>query len=37
VAAEPLAERLVAQLEVGEPERLTELLTRFAHPPSGEA
>jgi MarR family transcriptional regulator, lower aerobic nicotinate degradation pathway regulator len=36
VAAEPLAERLVAELEPGEPERLAELLTRFAHPESGE-
>ncbi|MEU9365037.1 MarR family transcriptional regulator [Streptomyces avermitilis] len=37
VAAEPLAERLIAALEPGEPERLTDLLTRFAHPASGEA
>jgi MarR family transcriptional regulator, lower aerobic nicotinate degradation pathway regulator len=37
VAAEPLAERLVAELGPGEPERLTDLLTRFAHPPGGEA
>ncbi|MFJ3778700.1 MarR family winged helix-turn-helix transcriptional regulator [Streptomyces sp. NPDC090075] len=29
VAAEPLAERLVAELEPGEPEKLTELLTRL--------
>jgi DNA-binding MarR family transcriptional regulator len=29
VAAEPLAERLVAQLGPGEPEQLTDLLTRF--------
>ncbi|MEU1167085.1 MarR family transcriptional regulator [Streptomyces sp. NPDC005921] len=28
-AAEPLAERLVAELEPGEPEKLTELLTRL--------
>ncbi|MFG2958431.1 MarR family winged helix-turn-helix transcriptional regulator [Streptomyces sp. NPDC048291] len=32
VAAEPLAERLVAGLEPGEREQLTGLLTRFAHP-----
>ncbi|MEW1775985.1 MarR family transcriptional regulator [Streptomyces sp. NPDC086777] len=32
VAAEPPAERLVAGLEEGEREQLTELLTRFAHP-----
>ncbi|MES4904545.1 MULTISPECIES: MarR family transcriptional regulator [unclassified Streptomyces] len=37
VAAEPLAERLVAELGPGEPERLTDLLTRFAHPAGGEA
>jgi hypothetical protein len=37
VAAEPLAERLVAELEPGEPERLADLLARFAHPESGEA
>lgn len=32
VAAEPLAKRLVAELAPGEPEQLTDLLTRFAHP-----
>ncbi|WP_406431214.1 MarR family transcriptional regulator [Streptomyces sp. NBC_00631] len=32
VAAEPLAERLVAGLGAGEREQLTGLLTRFAHP-----
>ncbi|MFF4113302.1 MarR family winged helix-turn-helix transcriptional regulator [Streptomyces sp. NPDC001714] len=32
VAAEPVAERLVAGLEPGEREQLTGLLTRFAHP-----
>jgi DNA-binding MarR family transcriptional regulator len=37
VAAEPLAERLVAELEPGEPEQLRDLLTRFAHPADGEA
>jgi DNA-binding MarR family transcriptional regulator len=37
VAAEPLAERLVAQMEPGEPEQLTDLLTRFAYPAGGEA
>ncbi len=37
VAAEPLAERLVADLGPGEPERLRDLLTRFAYPPGGEA
>ncbi|MBZ9645628.1 MarR family transcriptional regulator [Streptomyces sp. PSKA30] len=37
VAAEPLAERLVAELGPGEPEQLTDLLTRFAHPAGGEA
>ncbi|MFD3586997.1 MarR family winged helix-turn-helix transcriptional regulator [Streptomyces sp. NPDC058683] len=37
VAAEPLAERLVADLGSGERERLTALLTRFAHPAEGEA
>ncbi|MFI6007747.1 MarR family winged helix-turn-helix transcriptional regulator [Streptomyces sp. NPDC051243] len=31
VAAEPLAEGLVAGLEPGETEQLTDLLTRFAH------
>ncbi|MEU1518667.1 MarR family winged helix-turn-helix transcriptional regulator [Streptomyces sp. NPDC005811] len=31
-AAEPLAEHLVAGLKPGEPERLTDLLTRFAYP-----
>lgn len=37
VAAEPLAERLAAELGPGEPERLTDLLTRLAHPADGEA
>ncbi|MEV6949112.1 MarR family winged helix-turn-helix transcriptional regulator [Streptomyces sp. NPDC051172] len=37
VAAEPLAERLVAELGPGEPEKLTELLTRLAHPADREA
>ncbi|MFE4631738.1 MarR family winged helix-turn-helix transcriptional regulator [Streptomyces mirabilis] len=37
VAAPPLAERLVADLAPGEPEQLTDLLTRFAHPAGGEA
>ncbi|MFF2431511.1 MarR family winged helix-turn-helix transcriptional regulator [Streptomyces mirabilis] len=37
VAAAPLAERLVADLAPGEPEQLTDLLTRFAHPAGGEA
>ncbi|MFF2467393.1 MarR family winged helix-turn-helix transcriptional regulator [Streptomyces mirabilis] len=37
VAAAPLAERLVADLASGEPEQLTDLLTRFAHPAGGEA
>ncbi|MER5882118.1 MarR family transcriptional regulator [Streptomyces sp. NPDC001910] len=32
VAAQPAAEGLVAHLEPGEAERLTDLLTRFAHP-----
>ncbi|KKD04200.1 MarR family winged helix-turn-helix transcriptional regulator [Streptomyces sp. WM6386] len=32
VAAEPLAERLVVGLAPGEPERLMDLLTRFAYP-----
>ncbi|MFC4506926.1 MULTISPECIES: MarR family winged helix-turn-helix transcriptional regulator [Streptomyces] len=37
VAAEPLAERLVAELGTGESAQLTDLLTRFAHPAGGEA
>ncbi|MEU3300210.1 MarR family transcriptional regulator [Streptomyces sp. NPDC006678] len=37
VAAVPLAERLVAELEPGEPEKLTELLTRFAYGEDAEA
>jgi hypothetical protein len=37
VAAEPLAERLVAELGPGESEQLTDLLTRFAHPAGSEA
>jgi MarR family transcriptional regulator, lower aerobic nicotinate degradation pathway regulator len=36
VAAVPLAERLVAELEPGESEQLTDLLTRIAHPAGGE-
>ncbi|WP_327102812.1 MarR family winged helix-turn-helix transcriptional regulator [Nonomuraea glycinis] len=36
VAAEPLAERLVADLGPGEPEQLRDLLTRFAYPAGGE-
>jgi DNA-binding MarR family transcriptional regulator len=36
VAAEPLTERLVAELGPGEPEQLMDLLTRFAHPAGGE-
>ena len=35
VAAEPLAERLVAELGPGEPEQLTDLLIRFAYPAGG--
>jgi len=35
VAAEPLAERLVADLSRGEPEQLTDLLTRLAHTAGG--
>jgi DNA-binding MarR family transcriptional regulator len=37
VAAEPLAERLVAALGPGEPEQLTELLIRLAHPADDES
>ncbi|MFD9001492.1 MarR family winged helix-turn-helix transcriptional regulator [Streptomyces sp. NPDC059582] len=37
VAAEPKAELLVAGLKPGEPEQLTDLLTRFAHQADGEA
>ncbi|MGW3200787.1 MarR family winged helix-turn-helix transcriptional regulator [Streptomyces sp. NPDC001118] len=37
VAAEPLAESLVADLKRGEPEQLTDLLTRLAHPSDDEA
>jgi DNA-binding MarR family transcriptional regulator len=37
LAAEPLAERLVAELGTGESEQLTELLTRLAHPADDEA
>ncbi|MEU4409795.1 MarR family transcriptional regulator [Streptosporangium sp. NPDC023963] len=36
VAAEPLVERLVAELGPGEPERLKDLLTRLAYPAGGE-
>ncbi|MCX5323365.1 MarR family winged helix-turn-helix transcriptional regulator [Streptomyces sp. NBC_00120] len=35
-AAEPLAERLVAELGPGEPERMADLLTRFVYPSTGE-
>jgi DNA-binding MarR family transcriptional regulator len=37
MAAEPLAEHLVAQLGPGEPEQLRDLLTRFTYPADGEA
>ncbi|MFD9293073.1 MarR family winged helix-turn-helix transcriptional regulator [Streptomyces sp. NPDC060030] len=37
VAAEPLAERLVAGLEAGEPEQLTDLLTRLIRPAGDKA
>ncbi|WP_328536755.1 MarR family winged helix-turn-helix transcriptional regulator [Streptomyces sp. NBC_00344] len=37
VAAEPLAQRLGAELGPGEAEQLTDLLTRFAHPADDEA
>ncbi|MFI0813735.1 MarR family winged helix-turn-helix transcriptional regulator [Streptomyces echinatus] len=37
VAAEPLAERLVAELAPGESAKLTDLLTRLAHPADDEA
>ncbi|TDD23906.1 MarR family winged helix-turn-helix transcriptional regulator [Nonomuraea diastatica] len=37
VAAEPPAERLVADLEPGEAEQLKELLTRIAYPKDGKA
>ena len=37
VAAEPLAQRLVAVLGHGEPEQLTDLITRFTCPADGEA
>ncbi|MFI6274521.1 hypothetical protein [Streptomyces sp. NPDC050988] len=37
VAAEPLAGSLVAELGSGEPGQLTDLLTRFAYPATGEA
>ncbi|GAA3772439.1 hypothetical protein GCM10022403_004580 [Streptomyces coacervatus] len=36
-AAESPAERLIAELGPGEPELLTDLLTRFTHPGGGEA
>ncbi|MGI5460802.1 MarR family winged helix-turn-helix transcriptional regulator [Streptomyces sp. CA-249302] len=36
VAAEPLSERLVAELGPGEAEQLTDLLTRLAHPAGDE-
>ena len=37
VPAEPLAQRLVAVLGHGEPEQLTDLITRFTCPADGEA
>jgi MarR family transcriptional regulator, lower aerobic nicotinate degradation pathway regulator len=37
VAAEPLAARLVAELGPGEPELLTDLLTKLAYPADGGA
>ncbi|WP_369034140.1 MarR family winged helix-turn-helix transcriptional regulator [Streptomyces adonidis] len=37
MAAQPLAERMVAELGAGEAEQLADLLTRFAHPSGGEA
>ncbi|MFD5386865.1 MarR family winged helix-turn-helix transcriptional regulator [Streptomyces sp. NPDC127074] len=37
VAAEPLAERLVAELGAGEPEQLMDLLNRFAYPAEEDA
>ncbi|GIH22670.1 hypothetical protein Aph01nite_09800 [Acrocarpospora phusangensis] len=37
VAAEPMSERLVAELKPGEAEQLMDLLTRFAYPSGGEA
>jgi DNA-binding MarR family transcriptional regulator len=37
VAAEPLAERLVAQMGPGEPEQLADLLIRFTYPAGVEA
>jgi DNA-binding MarR family transcriptional regulator len=37
VATEPLTERLVAELGPGEPEQLTDLLTRFTYPAGGKA
>ncbi|WP_426570124.1 MarR family winged helix-turn-helix transcriptional regulator [Streptomyces canus] len=37
VAAESLAERLVAEMGAGEAEQLTNLLTRFAYPAGDEA
>jgi MarR family transcriptional regulator, lower aerobic nicotinate degradation pathway regulator len=36
VAAEPLAERLIAELRRGEPQQLADLLTRLARPPDTE-
>lgn len=36
VAAEPLAQRLVAELAPGEPDQLFDLLTRFTHSSDGE-
>ncbi|MFE6041463.1 MarR family winged helix-turn-helix transcriptional regulator [Streptomyces sp. NPDC056452] len=37
VAAAPLAERLISDLSPGEPEKLRDLLTRFAYPADGES
>ena len=37
VAAQPLAQSLVASLGPGEPEQLTDLLTRFTSPADGGA
>ncbi|MEU4040050.1 MarR family winged helix-turn-helix transcriptional regulator [Streptomyces collinus] len=37
VAAEPLAERLVAELRPGEPQKLRDLLARLAYPADDEA
>jgi DNA-binding MarR family transcriptional regulator len=37
LAAQPLAQRLVAELEPGEAEQLTDMLTRFSYPPNRDA